>query len=60
MYILDTNVIIEDPHILNSYKEDIYLCSGVLGELDNQKTGASEKSRNIREFFRELDENPER
>ena len=57
LYILDTNVLMQDPTALFRFQEhDVYLPMVVLEELDAAKKGASEIARNVREVSRILDE----
>ncbi len=56
LYILDTNVLIQDPQALFRFHEhDIYVPLQVLEELDRLKQGDSERARNVREVSRLLD-----
>lgn len=54
--VLDTNVILHDPHCLSKIQGTLYLTSTVLGELDSFKKSNNELSRNVREFTRLLKE----
>jgi predicted ribonuclease YlaK len=54
-YVLDTNVIIEDPRIVNKLEGIIHIPTAVLKELDKLKYSENLKSYNIREFIRSLD-----
>ena len=57
LYILDTNVLMQDPTALFRFQEhDVYLPMVVLEELDAAKSGTSEIARNVREVSRILDE----
>jgi PhoH-like ATPase len=57
LFVLDTNVLMHDPACLFRFKEhDLYLPMKVLEELDSNKKGASEISRNARQASRFLDE----
>ena len=57
MFVLDTNVLIQDPTALFRFQEhDVYLPMVVLEELDAAKKGTSEIARNVREVSRILDE----
>ena len=57
LYILDTNVLMQDPTALFRFQEhDVYLPMVVLEELDAAKKGTSEIARNVREVSRILDE----
>lgn len=54
---LDTNVLMHDPTAIFRFEEhDIYLPMVVLEELDANKKGLSEGSRNVRQVSRFLDE----
>ncbi len=56
LYILDTNVLVQDPQALFRFHEhDIYVPLQVLEELDRLKQGDSERARNVREVSRLLD-----
>lgn len=53
--VLDTNVIMENPFILNSLSNYIVvLTTTVLSELDKHKSGLDEVNRNVREFVRQI------
>ena len=57
LYILDTNVLMQDPTALFRFQEhDVYLPMVVLEELDAAKKGTSEIARNVREVSRILEE----
>ena len=57
MFVLDTNVLMQDPTSLFRFQEhDVYLPMVVLEELDAAKKGTSEIARNVREVSRILDE----
>lgn len=57
IYVLDTNVLIHDPHALNQFDEhDVVLPIAVLEEMDKVKRGFDELARNVREASRQLDE----
>ena len=57
IFVLDTNVLMHDPTSLYRFEEhDVYLPIMVLEELDNNKKGMSEISRNARQATRSLDE----
>jgi PhoH-like ATPase len=57
LYVLDTNVLLHDPTAIFRFEEhDIYLPMVVLEELDSNKKGLSEASRNARQVSRFLDE----
>ncbi len=57
LFILDTNVLMHDPTCLFRFQEhDLYIPMAILEELDNNKKGMSEVSRNARQASRFLDE----
>ena len=57
LFVLDTNVLMHDPTSIFRFEEhDIYLPMVVLEELDANKKGLSEASRNVRQASRFLDE----
>ncbi len=57
IFVLDTNVLMHDPTALYRFEEhDVYLPMEVLEELDANKKGLSEASRNVRQVSRFLDE----
>jgi PhoH-like ATPase len=57
LFVLDTNVLMHDPTSLFRFEEhDIYLPMATLEELDANKKGMSEVSRNARQVSRTLDE----
>ena len=55
--VIDTNVIMLDPHCVNKLDGDIIVPTTVLEELDKHKTDNGENGRNIREFARLVDKN---
>ena len=56
LFVLDTNVLLHDSNSLFKFEEhDIFLPMMVLEELDHQKKGMSEVSRNARQVSRYLD-----
>ncbi len=56
LFVLDTNVLLHDSNSLFNFQEhDIFLPMIVLEELDHQKKGMSEVSRNARQVSRFLD-----
>lgn len=56
-FILDTNVILANPHAIYSFDDnDVYIPITVVEEMDNFKKGLSETGRNARQFSRILDE----
>lgn len=57
IYALDTNVLMHDPTALFRFEEhDVFLPMTVLEELDNNKKGMSESSRNARQVSRFINE----
>jgi PhoH-like ATPase len=55
LFVLDTNVLMHDPSALFKFEEhDIYLPMAVMEELDSNKKGMNEVSRNVREATRVL------
>src|SRR5918994_2843899 len=57
LFVLDTNVLMHDPTAIFRFGEhDIYLPMVVLEELDANKKGLSEASRNVRQVSRFLDD----
>ena len=57
LFVLDTNVLMHDPTSLFRFEEhDLYIPMAILEELDNNKKGMSEVSRNARQASRYLDE----
>ena len=57
VFVLDTNVLMQDPGALFRFAEhDIYIPMVVLEELDAAKKGVSELARNVREVSRRLDD----
>ncbi|HJW02627.1 MAG TPA: PhoH family protein [Azospira sp.] len=57
IFVLDTNVLMHDPTSLFRFEEhDVFLPMMVLEELDNNKKGMSEISRNARQASRSLDD----
>ena len=56
-FVLDTNVLLHDPTSVYRFQEhDVFLPIMTLEELDNNKKGMSEVSRNARQVTRTLDE----
>ena len=56
IYVIDTNVLIHDPHALSRFDEhDVVLPIAVLEEMDKVKRGFDELARNVREASRQLD-----
>ncbi|MDE2149266.1 MAG: PhoH family protein [Gammaproteobacteria bacterium] len=57
LFVLDTNVLMHDPACLFRFEEhDLFIPMVVLEELDAQKKGTSEVSRNVRQVSRFLDD----
>jgi len=57
LFVLDTNVLMHDPTSLFRFEEhDLFIPMATLEELDNNKKGVSEVSRNARQASRYLDE----
>jgi len=57
LFVLDTNVLMHDPTSIFRFQEhDVYLPMVVLEELDANKKGISEASRNVRQVSRFLDD----
>jgi PhoH-like ATPase len=57
LFVLDTNVLMHDPTAIFRFQEhDVYLPMVVLEELDTNKKGLSEASRNVRQVSRFLDD----
>jgi PhoH-like ATPase len=57
LFVLDTNILMHDPTSLFRFEEnDVYIPIMTLEELDNNKRGVSEVSRNARQASRMLDE----
>lgn len=54
-YVIDTNIILDDPYIVKRLKGNIIIPTTVLQELDSKKFGGTEKNRNAREFARIAD-----
>ena len=56
LYVLDTNVLLYDPLILDTFRHgQIGIPIVVLEELDNLKSESTERGRNARQFSRQLD-----
>jgi PhoH-like ATPase len=60
VYVVDTNVIINDPNIVKKLNGRIYVPTTVLSELDKHKHGHSEKARSVREFARYIERNQDK
>ena len=57
LFVLDTNVLMHDPTSLFRFEEhDLFIPMATLEELDGNKRGMSEVSRNARQASRFLDE----
>lgn len=57
MFVLDTNVMMHDPHSLFRFAEhDVFLPMVTLEELDNNKKGTTDVARNARQTSRFLDQ----
>src|SRR6185436_19623901 len=57
LFVIDTNVLMHDPTCLFRFEEhDVYIPMAILEELDSNKKGMSEVSRNARQASRFLDE----
>lgn len=57
VFVIDTNVIINDPNIIKKLKGKVFVPTTVLSELDKHKHGHSEKARSVREFARFIERN---
>lgn len=56
IYVIDTNVLIHDPHSLSRFDEhDVVLPIVVLEEMDKVKRGFEDLARNVREASRQLE-----
>lgn len=60
VYVIDTNVIINDPNIVKKLNGRIFVPTTVLSELDKHKYGHSEKARSVREFARYIERNQDK
>ncbi|MCF7858073.1 MAG: PhoH family protein [Candidatus Cloacimonetes bacterium] len=57
IYVLDTNVLIHDPHAIFTFgKNTVVIPITVIEEVDNFKKGVDEKGRNARQIGRYLDD----
>ena len=57
IYVLDTNVLIHNPHSMFSFKDaEVVIPITVIEEVDNFKKGLDEKGRNARQIGRYLDQ----
>jgi len=54
-YVIDTNIILDDPYIIGKLDGRVVIPTTVLHELDDKKFGSTEKNRNSREFARIVD-----
>lgn len=55
-FVLDTNVIFTDPQCIYKFEDnEVHIPLIVIEEVDKHKKGQSEKSRNAREFSRDVD-----
>jgi len=55
-YVLDTNVVLQDPEAINNFKENnVIIPIGVIEELDRFKKENGELGKNSRDFARKLD-----
>lgn len=57
VYVIDTNIIMNDANIVKKLKGRVFVSTTVLSELDKHKHGHSEKARNVREFARFIEKN---
>ena len=60
IYVVDTNIIMNDPGIVKKLKGRVFIPTTVLSDLDKHKQGHSEKARNVREFARFVEKNQNR
>lgn len=60
IYVIDTNVIINDPNIVKKLNGRVFVPTTVLSELDKHKHGHTEKARSVREFARYIERNQDR
>jgi len=60
VYVVDTNVIINDPNIVKKLDGRVFVPTTVLSELDKHKHGHSEKARSVREFARYIERNQDK
>lgn len=57
IYVLDTNVLLHDPHSPIKFEEhDVYIPLVTIEELDNKKAGTSDVNRNAREATRLIED----
>ena len=59
-YVIDTNVIMNDPNIIKKLNGRVFVPTTVLSELDKHKHGHSEKARSVREFARYIERNQDK
>lgn len=59
-YVIDTNVIMNDPNIVKKLDGRVFVPTTVLSELDKHKHGHSEKARSVREFARYIERNQDK
>ena len=57
VFVVDTNIIMNDANIVRKLKGRVYIPTTVLSELDKHKQGHSEKARSVREFARFIEKN---
>lgn len=55
VYVVDTNIIMNDASIIKKLKGRVFIPTTVLSELDKHKHGHTEKARNVREFARYIE-----
>lgn len=56
-FVLDTNTIMDNPHVYKELDGEIIIPTVVLRELDNHKGSQNEKGKNIRDFAKILKQN---
>ena len=57
IYVVDTNIIMNDPNVVKKLHGRVFIPTTVLTELDKHKQGHSEKARSVREFARYIEKN---
>lgn len=57
VFVIDTNVVMNDPNVIKKLKGRVFVPSTVLSELDKHKQGHSEKARSVRDFARFIEKN---
>jgi PhoH-like ATPase len=57
VFVIDTNVVMNDPNVIKKLKGKVFVPSTVLSELDKHKQGHSEKARSVRVFARYIEKN---